>query len=127
LLKLWCAGKLGNCPASVKRFRFTCLYCRIRRQFYGKFTNPSYWINYTYKSNYKVYYVDGFVRDGVKYEASGGGKIKKVDFTTVLIDPRGRFTMLRCAAIMVLDRIMAAVGLHKPLEELCEFLANYPT
>ena len=126
MLRLWCAGKLGTCP-QVNRFRFTCLYCRSRRRFYGKFTDPPYWIDYTYISKIVTEQVDELVQDGVVYRALDGGKLIVEYFTTVKIDPRGKWTMFRCAAIIVFDKIMSKIGFHKPLEEVCELLANFPT
>jgi len=53
------------------------------------------------------------------------------------IDPRGHFTLLRCSAIMVFDRLLKKVlgwkflkrfrQLRKPWVEFAEFCANYPT
>lgn len=54
-------------------------------------------------------------------------KLVKIDEQYLKIDPRGHFTMLRCAGIKVLDRIMQWVGYRKPFAEFCEFLAVYPT
>lgn len=45
---------------------------------------------------------------------------------TLRIDIRKYFTMIRCSAIIVLDKIMLITGTGKPLAEVCEFLANYP-
>lgn len=104
MFKLWCAGKLGNCPQGLTRFRFTCLYCRWRRRYYGKFVTPSYWIEYMLTAR-----------------AWNPVRILK-------IDPRGHFTMLRCSVIVALDKIMRrCTWLEKPLLEFCEFLSNYPT
>jgi hypothetical protein len=114
-------------PEKIDRFRFTCLSCRTRRRLAGKFSDPPFWIDYTLKSNFTSYLVDKFVQDGKEYSARNGGKLKVTWFTTVKIDPRGRFTALRCAAIMVLDKIMTAFHVGKPLAEFCEFLANFPT
>lgn len=105
---LWCAGKLGNCPSSVTRFRSTCLHCRWRRFIYGKFRKPSYYIKYTYTSILKRR------KDGIIYYS-------------VYIDPRGKFTAIRCSAIIVLDRIMKRLHVRKPLVEICELVASYPT
>ena len=124
---LWCAGKLGSCPEDVDRFRFTCLFCRWRRRYYGKFTDPTFWIEYAYKSQICEEIVDYFVKDGLIFTATNGGKLRHTIYPTVKIDPRGHFTSLRCATIIVLDEIMKALGVGKPLVEFCEFLANYPT
>ena len=127
MLRLWCAGKLGNCPKTVKRFRFTCLACRWRRRFYGKFSDPPYWINYTYVSSVRKQLVNCFVQDGLTFKARTGGQLETTTWTTLIIDPRGHFTSLRCAIIMVLDWFMKALHIEKPLAEFCEFFANYPT
>jgi len=51
----------------------------------------------------------------------------KTIWRTIPIDPRGHFTMLRCAAIMVFDKIMVRWRRTvKPLLNFCEFFANYP-
>lgn len=127
LLRLWCAGKLGNCPKNVARFRFTCLFCRWRRQFYGKFHEPPYWIKYVYKSLFQEETTHRLVIDGLEYTRRDGGKVKHKVYFSVLIDPRGSFLFLRCATIIVLDNIMKALHIRKPLVECCEFVANYPT
>lgn len=127
MLSLWCAGKLGNCPPIAKtRFRFTCLYCRWRRRVYGKYTTPTYYIRYTYTSiNIKVTR-NRFVKHGYVYTRRDGGLLTYREWQTLTIDPRGRFTRWRCAAIIVLDKIMLKTKVHKPLLEFCELLANYP-
>lgn len=127
MFKLSCAGKLGNCPKTVNRFRFTCLFCRWRRSYYNKFVEPPFYIKYTYKSLFREEIVTRIVLDGLEFRRRDGGKLKHKIFQYVTIDPRGHFTYLRCAAIMVLDNIMKAFSIGKPLVELCEFLANYPT
>ena len=95
--------------------------------FYGEFEYPPYWINYTYKSSFQKKMVDFAVYDGKKYSSADGSQIEVTLFDTLHIDPRGHFTGLRCAFIIVLDRIMTVSGYAKPLAEFCEFLANYPT
>lgn len=127
LLRLWCAGKLGNCPKGLNRFRFTCLYCRWRRQYYGNFHPPPFWIKYTYKSLWHEEFVTRLVQNGLEFTRKDGGLFKHVKSINVKIDPRGHFTSLRCAAIIVLDGIMKVSNVKKPLVEFCEFLANYPT
>lgn len=124
---LWCAGKLGVCPPDTKRFKFTCLSCRTRRRLYGKYVDPAFWITYTYKSSIHTEKLKKYVVDGVTYTASDGGFLNLQVWDTVRIDPRGFFTKIRCAAIIVLDRVMETVGYRKPLAQICEFLANYPT
>lgn len=133
MLSLWCAGKLENCPSVAKtRFRFCCLYCRWRRKFYGRWTDPPDWIQYTYTAiPPTVRLVDVVVHNGVELHAPAGKKLKVTSYKHVWIDPRGHFTALRCAGIMIVDRIMKVwFGLvhgTKPFAEICEFLANYPT
>jgi len=127
LLRLWCAGKLGNCPKWVKRFRFTCFYCRWRRQLYGKYSDPPFWIDYTYKSSVRTRLVDRYVKNGLIFEVRDGRPLKVTTYKTLKIDPRGHFTSLRCAIIIVLDEVMKALHVGKPLVEFCEFFANYPT
>jgi hypothetical protein len=125
---LWCAGRLGNCPKSVKSFRIvTCLICRWRRRFYGKFHDPPFWIEYTYKSYWREEFVFRLVLGGLEFTRSDGGLLKHIVPRHVFIDPRGSFTSLRYAAIIVLDNLMKAFNVKKPLVEFCEFLANYPT
>lgn len=125
---LWCAGKLGNCPKDVKRFRFlTCLGCRWRRRFYGKYRNPPFWISYVYKSSISTSIVGFAVINGVKYRSADGGGLKRTTWFELRIDPRGHFTMFRCASIIVLDSVMMVLGHRKPFVEFCEFLAHYPT
>lgn len=127
MFRLCCAGKLGNCPEDITRFRFTCLSCRWRRRFYGKFVDPPFWIEYTYKSQVREELVDYFVNDGLVFTAADGGKLKHISYPKLKIDPRGHFTSLRCAIIIVLDEVMKATHVGKPLVEFCEFFANYPT
>ena len=141
MFSLWCAGKLGNCPeVAKKRFRFTCLYCRWRRAYYGKWKKPPYFIDYTYTSLVTSRLCDAFIHDGKEYRRADGGKFLHTFYLTCWIDPRGHFTQLRCCAIIVLDKIMKLFAkddvkqfhvkkgwLWKPLAELCELLANYPT
>lgn len=55
-------------------------------------------------------------------------KVKLTTWWTVKIDPRGHFTMLRCATIIVFDKILkVAPLLEKPLVEFCIFLGCHPT
>lgn len=119
LPKLWCAGKLGNCPKNLRRFRFTCVYCRWRRRHYGKFSSPPRWITYTLLMSVAKY---------AAVDKNGQVQAYKTVWKTIPIDPRGHFTMFRCAIIMVFDRIMVRWRRTvKPLLNFCEFFANYPT
>jgi len=130
LFALWCAGKLGNCPAKLarKRFRFTCLYCRWRRLFYGKFVYPPFWIHYTFKAQFQITLTNCYVSDNnTTYKSQSGKQFELVSWRTLHIDPRGHFTPLRCAIIIILDNIMKTLHIEKPLTEFCEFFANYPT
>jgi hypothetical protein len=64
----------------------------------------------------------------VAVDENGKVQAYKTEWKTIPVDPRGHFTMFRCAIIMVLDRIM--VRWHKSdktLLNICEFFANYPT
>ena len=121
--KLPCAGKLGNCRVGngrVKaRFRSGCLSCRWRREYYGKWTKPPFWIDYTMTWNLQRFLLVN--------KRTGERRIKTT-WWTVNIDPRGHFTHLRCAVIMVCDKILKRVHrLEKPLIEVCMFLSSYPT
>lgn len=118
-----CAGKLGNCTVK-DRFHSGCLSCRWRKQYYGKWTPPPYWINYTMTWNFQRFLLIN--------RKTGERKIK-TGWWTVEIDPRGHFTRLRCAAIMVCDKILTRihartfVRLEKPWVEVCMFVSSYPT
>jgi hypothetical protein len=116
LTRLWCAGIL--CPhPELKRFHFTCLYCRWRRVHYGKLSKPPYLISYIIPWKLKRYAVLNAQNEVVAF---------KIRWHKILIDPRGHCTMLRCAAIMTLDKIVRRWRwTAKPLMEFCEFLANY--
>jgi hypothetical protein len=128
MLRMWCAGLLGNCPPAValKRFRFTCLYCRWRRQWIGKYSPPPFWIKYTYRSLFKTKRVKRYVADGKEYSRVDGGDLIITEFHILRIDPRGHFTPARIAAIIVLDKIMKHTKQYKPFVECAELLANYP-
>lgn len=125
MFRLWCARKYHH--PELKRFHFTCLYCRWRRRHYGKLSDPPFWIEYTYKSLVKTVYKRQHIRNGLLFEVSDGSPLKITKYFTVKIDPRGHFTGVRCAIIIVLDNIMKASGIRKPLAELCELFACYPT
>lgn len=66
------------------------------------------------------------------YRVEGDGKLTPVRIITMptllRIDPRGHFTMLRCSAIVALDKLALKLGLYNNhlIANLCEFLANYP-
>lgn len=146
--KLGCLGVKG-CDAKTPRIHFTCIYCRTRRRLLGKYKEPRNWIFYTYLSWWAINYVKQYVENGKIYSRSDGGWLKVEHPYTLHIDPRGHFTMIRCAIIILLDRYMLkhgssyskivrntngevtrigyAHGLRKPWAEICEFLANYPT
>jgi hypothetical protein len=119
---------MEQCPASVKSFHvLSCLFCRLRRKYYGKFSEPSYYIKYTYKSVVKHFLVDYYVNGGYMYRSLSGRKLYVKRHYHVLIDPRGHFMRVRCAGIQVLDVIMGLFKRTKPFIEFAEFLANYPT
>ena len=103
------------------RFHITCLWCRLRRIWLGKWTAPTRWV--------KLDLPWSFIESGESF--------------TLLIDPRGRFKMLRCSAILVLMKIAFAIFtrtaalsgkakktvrriLFWSILNLMEFLANYP-
>jgi len=116
--RLWCAGIL--CPhPELKRIHLTCARCCWRRRYYGKFVDPPKWIFYRFfwdKERWAVIDVHGRIM---------GFQDK---WTTIRIDPRGHFVMLRCSIIVTLDKIMAKIRwIRKPFMEVCEFFANYPT
>lgn len=142
MFSLWCAGILGTCnidTAGSQRFHFTCLYCRLRREFYGKWIKPRYYINYTYVNYITVKKTKRFVRGNYEYTASNGGYLTVTDVWTLKIDPRGHFTRLRCCAIIVIDKMLKYIrrkdpaaktgylrSSYRPWVEVCEFLCNYP-
>lgn len=116
MFRLWCAGILCKYP-ELKRFRFSCLYCRYRRKYLGKWTLPPYWIDYT------VPWTLGYSAIVKEQKLVA---LRKMWFY-LKIDPRGHFTLLRCSAIVALDKIMKRFRwTEKPLMEFCELLANYP-
>jgi len=81
--------------------------------------DPPFWIDYTMTWNIK--------RD-LLYNLKTGQKLVRTSYWTVNIDPRGHFTKVRCAAIMVFDKILKKIHrLEKPLIEFCMFLGCYPT
>ena len=147
LPKLWCAATLktsiGNCPKDVKRFRFSCLACRIRRYHYGRFTEPKFYAKYTFKNITLYYRVNSYERDGYRYHLKSGKKMLITRYHFLLVDPRGHFLMWRLATIKVLDHIIGWTGFRynhhktikgfitkskrtKPFAEWAELLANYP-
>jgi hypothetical protein len=82
--------------------------------------------------------VDYYDKDNKRYFTSDGSKLTiHYDFT-LRIDPRGYFLMLRCATIIVIDKLMLKFGtnnktkngfshgMRKPWAEICELLASYP-
>ena len=139
LFPLPCSGKL--CSWHLSYVHVTCLYCRGRRRWLGKYSLPKHWIEYTYRAFYRTYQTrrhianrikdNGVWRGGQEYTRRDGGLITVTEFTTLRIDPRGRFRALRCSAIIVLDTIMCKTMFNfkvtsHPLAEVCEFLSNYP-
>ena len=101
------------------RFHVTCLWCRTRRH-----RKLSRRIEYGYLSmtklptyGYQVDYEHKIVYRRIVYLPR-----------TLLIDPAGHFTKIRCYIIVALDRLAYKIGLVNchPLANLCEFLANYP-
>lgn len=135
-----CNGIL--CSWHLKYTHVTCCYCKARRLALRKMTVPPYWIDYTYASSVKKRYVHSYVhgrvqdngvwKGGVEAEAKQGQLLEVTEYSTLHIDPRGRFLSIRLAAISVLDRLMKAFNLWRqgcdgqPLSEVCELLSNYP-
>lgn len=127
MLPMWCAGRLGNCPTvATKRFRFTCLYCRWRRIWLGKYKHPKHYIKYTYRSLGSTRRVKSYRQNGYEYRRSDGGDLIITEYRTLRIDPRGHFTAPRCAAIIIIDKIMLKTKLYKPFAEFAELISNYP-
>jgi hypothetical protein len=131
LPKLWCAAtlitSLGACPKDVDRFRFTCLSCRLRRQYYGRFKEPAYYVKYTFKSILLWYLLDSYVVGRYKYTSRSGRPLILKRRHFLRVDPRGHFLAWRMAAIKVLDCMMMWIRPRtRPLVEFAEFLANYP-
>ena len=135
---MWCAGKLGGCnigeateimqanPDELKRFHLTCLYCRWRRSYLGKYVKPAYWIKYTYLNHSVTYRTKTHRCNGKIYTLSNGGYLMVQMYFTLHIDPRGHFTRLRCAAIVTLDKMVKLFHCKKPFVEIAELLSNYP-
>jgi hypothetical protein len=131
MLKLWCAGKL--CSADVVRFDFSCLACRMRRRWYGKYQIPNVYLKYVYKHLYHEFVVDVYYdRASSTFQvAENNGRLRVKRFFYVLIDP-GRFLMFRYATIKVFDRFIGFFSFYspwfgsKPWIEFAEFFANYP-
>jgi hypothetical protein len=89
----------------------------------GKFTVPKYWIDYVYLS------MTWFWSPAYK-RVNGQILIGWTQVpTTLKIDPRGHFTMIRCSVIVALDRLAVKLKLrdNHRLANICEFLACYPT
>lgn len=94
---------------------------------YKGWTNPPFWITYTYPWSVKLYFT----------MRRGEAPVTVIKEQTLLIDPRGHFTRLRCAAILTLDKLLKRIRKwfpepffrngRKPLIEICEFLASYPS
>ena len=132
---LSCNGIL--CAYPLNYTHVTCLMCRTRRRALGKYKDPKRMIHYTYASSIRTYWTPRYrqIVNGKKmeYRRRDGKPLQVNQIFTLQIDPRGRFTQLRCCAIMVLDRVMGWFNLWRPegegrpLSEICEFLANYPT
>jgi hypothetical protein len=121
---LWCAGVM--CATKIRRFRFSCLTCRLRRRWYGKYEVPSFYLKYTYKHTGCI--LEGYMYealDGKRYCADDGGKIVVYRSYHVLVDS-GRLLHFRLCFIRILDQIMGFTRHNKPFIEFAEFLANYP-
>jgi hypothetical protein len=127
-----CNGVL--CAWHLRYVHVTCCYCRSRRRALGKFKNPIYYLEYTYRAFYKSKRVKSYVFGNVKdngvwrggVEAKSNQTFEVTEFETLRIDPRGKMLSVKVAAIQVLDKIMLRTRIKIPLVEVCEFLANYP-
>jgi hypothetical protein len=117
-----CAQTHWGCR-DTKRFHVpTCLFCRWRREEAGKWFKPKQYYSYVYLS--MPYTWAPLIQKDTQMQV-GWAQVP----TTLLIDPRGHFTQLRCSAIMFVDRLMVKLklwGNHRAAN-ICEFLANYPT
>lgn len=94
----------------------------------GKWKEPKNWIVYVYVSSFHIVYAQKIglhAGQGEVYSKSGN-PYKVTMFEELYIQPSRYLTLLRCSAIVVLDKIMCWVGHRKPLVEFCEFFANYP-
>jgi hypothetical protein len=134
LFPLSCNGKL--CPWTLNYVHVTCLFCRSRRRWLKKFIDPPYWIEYIYTASIRDFTVTSYKQ----YVGKVPTEVRRRDgkpfiiqqFCGVKIDPRGHYTSLRCAAIIVLDCLSGWLNLYRmggegrPLSELCELMANYP-
>jgi hypothetical protein len=130
LPKLWCANQMCGPTLDpndrVTRFDFSCLACRLRRRWYGKYKIPQHYLKYTYRSVVDVMIADAYqAPNGLILMAENGGKIKVTRHIHVLIDP-GRFLVMRLSIIRVLDQIIGLTKHRKPFVEFAEFFANYP-
>lgn len=129
-----CNGVL--CSWHLRYVHVTCLHCRARRLALGKTKNPPYWLSYTYRSFYRVFYTRSYVygrvkdngvwRGGTLYTSKTPFRVE--EYESLRIDPRGRFLHFRVSAIKVLDAVMLKLRFKQNwgLAEICEFLANYP-
>jgi hypothetical protein len=118
-----CARTHWGCRC-VRRFHVpTCLFCRWRREARGKYHNPAYWIDYVYLSMSWFYAPAYKVVNGKAF--FGWVQVP----TTLKIDPRGHFTMIRCSVIVALDKLAVKLKLkdNHRIANICEFLACYPT
>ena len=114
-------------PRALQRFHFTCLYCRWRRKWRGKYCKPSFWIKYTYRNHNITYFTKEHRVGGAVFYTNNGTPLKVMLNFTLLIDPRGHFTAWRCATIITLDKMIRMFKRKRPFVEIAEFFANYPT
>jgi hypothetical protein len=68
-----------------------------------------------------------YVAHNKEYTRRDGGFLRVSESWTLKIDPRGRFTALRCAAIITIDKALKYLPSKKPWVEIAEFLSCYPT
>lgn len=103
----------------IHRFHFTCLFCRWRLQWLGKWTMPKKWVKWYLPWSFK----------------------ESQNCFEILIDPRGHFKMFRCCSIIVFCAIAfkmfnlttnlhgkskraARAILFTPAVNIMEFIAN---
>jgi hypothetical protein len=127
-----CAGKLGNCPEGLDRFRSTCLKCRWRWMYYNGWRMPSFWIDYTIPWSVKYNYWQ--LKNGKLLLHAKSRPLKKMRenvfyegkrWSTLKIDPRGRFLALRCAVIITFIKLAGKFSDTNPARKKLASLAEF--